>query len=254
MLGTHTDITERKRAEESVGYSAERLALATKTAGVGTWDYDIASKRLVWDDQMYRLYGMNGDQLADANEGWLAGVHPKDRPRVDAEILAAIRGEKEFDTEFRILWPDGSLHFIRAISVVKRDAAEIPLHMIGTNWDITAQKHAEMELLLINRQLEESTAHSKDLAVKAEAATRARSEFLAILMDIQMPVMDGLQAAKRIRESEPEIRVPIIALTANVMPRDRVRCHAAGMDEFLQKPCRRNDLADALALFEPRPL
>ena len=63
------------------------------------------------------------------------------------------------------------------------------------------------------------------------------------------PVMDGLTATAKIRALESSFRVPIIATTANVMPRERDHCRAAGMDDFLLKPFKRRELAAALALF-----
>ncbi len=168
------DTTVISPAEEAQARSAERLTLATKAGEVGTWDYDIASDRLVWDDQMFALYGITREQFGGAYEAWTAGVHPEDRVRGDAEIQMALRDEKEFNTEFRVLWPDGSIHNIRALAKVKRDAAGTPLRMIGTNWNITERKKAEEAILRINRQLEEATA-------KAEKAAAAKSEFLATM-------------------------------------------------------------------------
>jgi PAS domain S-box-containing protein len=80
-------------------------------------------------------------------------------------------------------------------------------------------------------------------------AAFAPGKFSAILMDMQMPVMDGLEATRIIRATEAAAggRVPIIALTANVMPGDCERCLAAGMDEFLSKPFKKADLAEKLA-------
>lgn len=76
----------------------------------------------------------------------------------------------------------------------------------------------------------------------------AKESYHVVLMDVQMPVMDGLTATSRIREDEKEtgLHVPIIAMTANAMQGDRKRCLAAGMDDYLPKPIRFKDLADIL--------
>ena len=146
VMGTLQDVTERRRVEGLLRESAERLALATRVGGVGIWDYHVVSNRLVWDDQMFRLYGITRDQFGGAYEAWQAGLHPEDKQRGDEEIQLALRGEKDFDTEFRVLWPDGSTHHIRALATVQRDAAGKALRMIGTNWDLTEHKQAEEEL------------------------------------------------------------------------------------------------------------
>ena len=174
VLGISRDITEHKRVEAALARSAERLTLATEAGEVGIWDYDIANDRLVWDNQMFPLYGITANDFTGAYEAWTAGVHPEDRERGDAEIQMALRAEKEFNTEFRVLWPDGSIHNIRALAKVKRDASGTPLRMIGTNWNITERKKAEETLLRINRRLAEATA-------KAERAAAAKSEFLATM-------------------------------------------------------------------------
>jgi len=156
-IGTHTDITSRKQRDEEQARTSERLALATKAGGVGIWDYDIVKNNLVWDDGMFRLYGISREQFSAAYEAWQAGVHPDDRLRGDAEIQMAIRGEKDFDTEFRVLWPDGSVRSIRALGTVRRDAFGNPVHMLGTNWDITAQKQIEEDLQKKSAELERFT-------------------------------------------------------------------------------------------------
>ncbi|MEI8206412.1 MAG: PAS domain S-box protein [Kiritimatiellales bacterium] len=140
ILGTFIDISGRKKAEEALQRATDRLSLAVRAGGVGIWDYDIVNNHLTWDDQMFRLYGIPPDQFSGAYEAWQTGIHPEDRQRGDAEIQLALTGEKDFDTEFRVVWPDGTTHNIRALATVQRDATGQPMHMIGTNWDITAQK------------------------------------------------------------------------------------------------------------------
>jgi PAS domain S-box-containing protein len=100
-------------------------------------------------------------------------------------------------------------------------------------------------------KLLQSLGYIADFAADGAEALKAFApgKFSAILMDVSMPVMGGLEATKKIREIEEPTgsHVPIIALTANVMPGDRERCLAAGMDDFLSKPFKRAELAAVLA-------
>jgi len=137
------DITERREAQEKILHMSNRLTLATRSGGVGIWDWDIVNNKMEWDDQMYRLYGITPETFGGAYEAWEQGLHPEDVERGNEEIQQALRGEKEFDTEFRVKWPDSSVHYIRAIGNIERDASGNPLRMIGTNWDITEIKQSE---------------------------------------------------------------------------------------------------------------
>lgn len=153
-LGLAADITERKCSEEELRQLSARLVLANRASGAGVWDYNAVTNTLAWDDQMYKLYGVNKEEVHNAYDAWLAGVHPDDKERRSAEIQMALRGEKEFDTEFRVCWPEGSIRHIKAIARVQRDESGKPLNMIGTSLDITKQKRAVQELQQKTTQLE----------------------------------------------------------------------------------------------------
>jgi diguanylate cyclase (GGDEF)-like protein/PAS domain S-box-containing protein len=146
LLPTAVEITDRKRAEEHMQVVSERLALATQAGGVGTWDWDLPSNSVVWDDQTFALYGVARGDFATATEAWLCGLLPQDKAAADEDIERALRGEVDYDTEFRVRWPDGSIHCIRSIAKVKRDAKGLPLRMVGTNWDITKEREQQREL------------------------------------------------------------------------------------------------------------
>ena len=106
--------------------------------------------------------------------------------------------------------------------------------------------------LLAGKMLEALGCRAEFAANGQEAVEAFGSgKIFAILMDMQMPVMDGLSATRKIRELEARsgAHVPIIALTANVMPGDRERCLSAGMDAFLSKPFNKDQLAETLARF-----
>ena len=129
--------------------SEERFNIAADTAKIGVWDRDIIHNRLIWDDRMYRLYGIRKADFNEGYEAWIQYVHPDDLDRTSAEVIAAEHGEKSFDTEFRIIRPDGETRHIRAFGKVIRDEDGTPLRMIGTNQDVTEQieTHARFQML-----------------------------------------------------------------------------------------------------------
>lgn len=153
-LSTARDITESKRDAEKLQESESRLQLATRAATIGIWDWDVVSKVLSWDDSMYALYGLRKEDFSGAYDAWTCTLHPEDRLSVEAEIQAALRGEREYAPEFRIIRPDGTVRFIKAESRTFFDSAGTPLRMIGTNTDITERKKFERELQNKNTELE----------------------------------------------------------------------------------------------------
>jgi len=140
------DVTERRLAEANRTRMAERLALAVRAGGVGIWDFEVANNRLEWDEQMYRLYGREPEGADAAYAAWASGLHPDDADRCARELEAALKGESEYDTRFRVVWPDGSIHHIRAMARVVQGALPEDVHVVGTNWDITEQVRVEEAL------------------------------------------------------------------------------------------------------------
>src|SRR5205085_5047661 len=90
-------------------------------------------------------------------------------------------------------------------------------------------------------------AHNGREAVELGSASR----FAAVLMDCQMPVLDGYEATREIRKNETQGRTPIIAMTAHSMTTDRTRCLNAGMDDYISKPVRPSELQAVLARWLP---
>jgi PAS domain S-box-containing protein len=201
ILSFFYDITEREQAEEKLKKTVERLDLATSAAHEGIWDWDIQRNELVWDDRMYELYGIKREDFAGAYEAWLAGVHPDDRNASNEASRQAQRGEREYDTEFRVVWPDGTVRHLRAYGMVVRDATGKPLRMIGTNFDITERKQAEEALKeseerfsrLAQASFEGVAIHDKGLILDANQAMAdlfgyELSEFIGMnVLDLAMP-------------------------------------------------------------------
>ena len=135
-----------RQSENRLRQAKDRLTLAARAGGVGIWDWDVVNNKMAWDEQMYALYGITGDKFSGAYDAWRSGLHPEDAQRAEREVQIALRGEKEFNTEFRVLWPNGEIRYIRALGMVQRDDSGKPLRMIGTNWDITAHLKAQEDL------------------------------------------------------------------------------------------------------------
>lgn len=140
------DITPRKKAEQEIRRLNERISTATRASQVGIWDWDIVSNKLVWDDQMYALYGIKKEEFTGAFEAWVNGLHPDDREFCQNETQLALRGEKEYESEFRVVWPDGTIHYEKAKGEVFRNEKGEPVRMVGINFEITERKNAEETL------------------------------------------------------------------------------------------------------------
>ncbi len=177
-ITTLEDVTERKQADAKRDRIAERLNLATQSARMGIWDWDIVKNEIVWDDQMYALYGLKPGEFGGAYEAWQRGVHPDDRDAGNEVSAAAVRGEREYDTEFRVLWPDGSVHWLKANGQVFRDEQGTPLRMVGVNYDITERKQIEEALERTRNVLAEAqkVAHLGSFEYVAATQTTVWSE------------------------------------------------------------------------------
>ncbi|MCP3923224.1 MAG: response regulator [Desulfobacterales bacterium] len=153
----------------------KRTRLAAESAKIGVWDLDLINKELIWDDLMFQLYGAKS---GGAYEIWHKGMHPDDKQRSIEEIKSAIAGEKDLNTEFRIVLPDGNIKHIKATAIVVHDDKGNPKRIIGINFDISVRKEAEIELIKAKEE--------------AEEANILKSEFLANMShEIRTP-MNGV--------------------------------------------------------------
>jgi len=152
VLGTSSFllfVSSVRRSSRELKESEDRLTmaiLATRTAGLGVWVHAIAHDRMIWDDQMFSLHGIAKDSFAGTFQGCLSMVHPEDRQRVIDGVPDFSQRETISEVEYRIIWPDGSVHYIRSFALGQRNASSQLTQVIGTSWDTTAQKQAEMKL------------------------------------------------------------------------------------------------------------
>ena len=140
------DARVRTQTELALSTSEERLKIATDSGQVGIWDFNLQTSELIWDDTMFALYGARREDFSGAYDAWATRLHPEDRTTTEAALQNAVDGTSEYDPEFRIVWPEGEVRYIKGHAQVMRDQAGKPLRMIGTNWDITELKRAEEAL------------------------------------------------------------------------------------------------------------
>lgn len=146
IYGTFQDIDEKKKMALSHKEITERLTAATLGANFGIFNFDIVENRLEWDESMYHIYGVKKEDFTGEYEAWRSGLHPDDIERCDKEVALAISGDKNFDSEFRIIWPNGEIRHIRGIVVMQRNEHGEAIKMTGTNWDVTELKTAQLKL------------------------------------------------------------------------------------------------------------
>jgi len=156
FLAIVLDITERKKAEKDLLATSERLLLATTAAKMGIWDWDIVNNTLSWDKRMYEMYGIEAQFFSGAFSAWQKGVHADDIERASEEVKDAIAGIRDFNSTFRVVWPDKSVHFIEASGVVSRNEAGVGVRMIGVNIDITERTTANEKVKMLYEEVAKS--------------------------------------------------------------------------------------------------
>ena len=136
-------MTEDVRAKnQQLKSNQERFELALESSAMGVWSLNFNDKHLQWDVSMYALFGLPNGRVLSSYESFLTLVHSDDRQRVFEEIAQAIEGQMGYDTEYRIVWPDHSIHYLasRAKIIYEHDEAT---SLIGICWNITERKRLD---------------------------------------------------------------------------------------------------------------
>lgn len=166
------DISRQKHAETLIEQAKEaavtlnrKMQLANNSAGIGVWEWDLVTNSLTWDDWMYKLYGVNKNEFSGAYEAWESRVHKDDIDYAKAQLGAAIDGTGVYDTEFRVVRPDGQIRTMKASAEVVCDENAKPILVVGVNYDISDKVNAIEKLAKAKRE--------------AERAAKSKSDFLA---------------------------------------------------------------------------
>ena len=164
LHGVMLDVTERHETESRLRQAQERALLAARGAGIGTWESDADAAVGWWDAQMFHLRGRPPRAEPVQQDEMLAWLHPDDRPSHHQRMGAAARDGVTVSSEFRVIWPDGSVRWLASSSSPVRDVQGRTVGRVGINWDVTDAHTA---------------AAAREEQVLARHENQAKSRFLA---------------------------------------------------------------------------
>jgi PAS domain S-box-containing protein len=145
---------ELRESEGKVRSSEHRLRLATRAGKLAIWDWDIENDRLLWDDAMFALYGVRPEAFSGTFEAWSHCLAPEDLARAKGDVEAALRGEREFASEFKVRLADGRTRVVEGVGSTVRDEAGRATRMVGINWDVSEERRMRQLLATETRVLE----------------------------------------------------------------------------------------------------
>jgi PAS domain S-box-containing protein len=136
-------MTEDVRAKNAeLKHNQERFELALESSAMGIWSLHFADNLLQWNSFMYVLFGVRAESTLLTYDRFFTWIHNDDRQRVFEEIAQAIEGKKGYDSEYRIVWPDHTIHYVASRAKIIYEGDE-PVSMIGTCWDISERKRLD---------------------------------------------------------------------------------------------------------------
>jgi PAS domain S-box-containing protein len=195
--GSAKHVDELRRAEQRTRDLSEQLRAAVEAGGLGTWRWDLRTGVTVWDERLEALFGLPPGGFAGSFDAYVAMIDPDERDAVLATVQHAVEDRATYRVEHKVVWPDGSIHWIAAVGGVTLDDEGNVTGTVGCCMDITARIVQEQE-----------HQHLAGLAVDAAARERLLRQRLQFLSDIN----DALLAASTL----PELMANV---TATAVPR-----------------------------------
>ncbi|MBD2252027.1 PAS domain-containing hybrid sensor histidine kinase/response regulator [Nostoc parmelioides] len=149
------EISQRQEVDAALTESEERWKLALDAANLGFWDWNVLTEKVVWSENHELLFGLVPGSFDGAYETFLSCVHPEDRESVMGVVSACLENKTDYYDEFRIVWPEQSIHWIAAKGRFFYNEQEQPVRMIGVCMDITESKRSEENTRQLATQVQE---------------------------------------------------------------------------------------------------
>ncbi len=139
------DLTARLASEAAERESRRRLDLVLDGARLGTWQWNLETGDVIWNRRQARLYGLDLDEFGGTREEVMRRIHPDDVPRVRELLSSEAPGDQIMELEYRVIWPDGSEHWLAGAGRYSYDANGRPVGVSGITRDIDSRKRAEQD-------------------------------------------------------------------------------------------------------------
>jgi PAS domain S-box-containing protein len=191
------DITELKRAEDTLRESEERLKRAQEIAHLGSWELDLVKNRLTWSDEVYRIFGLHPQEFAATYDAFLERAHPDDRAAVDAAYTSSLRENRDnYEVEHRVVRAStGEIRFVHEKCEHFRDGTGRVVRSVGMVHDITERKRAEADrehllaqlreanqrLVTANLEAQEQRERAEQRNAELLKLERQREEFVSLI-------------------------------------------------------------------------
>jgi PAS domain S-box-containing protein len=158
-VGVNFDITARKQQEEALRESERLRRLALSAARMGAFEWNIVTGKITWSPEQYELLHLAPHEVVPTLSLFESRVHQDDLPQLQLMMQLLVgKQERRYRNEFRILWPDGTVRWIRTLGEFVYDANGNVIRMYGVNWDVTDQKETEQQIVQLNRELQHKVA------------------------------------------------------------------------------------------------
>jgi PAS domain S-box-containing protein len=208
------DITDRVQAQQELQESERLLRLALAGAKAGSWDWEIATGKVIWSSEISDLYGFDLNTTTFQYADWYNAIHPDDRERANQDVMNVVEGRfPEFRSEFRIIHPQRGIRWLVGLGRLTKNAKGEPIRLSGINLDITGQKMAEQSLAESEQRLR--------LGVQVAGFAIARVDYVANQLELTpeaaalfgLPIDELVVPRERIHATfHPEDRAELMAM------------------------------------------